>query len=278
MGELLNEIGDFRGRAISGAVSQTKNGYPQLVLELHATDVYDGESVEFYPDAVDGTITAYLCLFGGKGDATLAVQQVIEVFGWDGASFGGLNELVKDLTSRPEGMPIGFTIKENTYEGNTNIQVSWIRPFDAAPGKTIRECTSDELKDLDKQYARGLQAVRGKAKVAAPKPKTAPKAPPRVPAAPAVPDAAPPTPVAKPVPVATGKSSKGKAWVKITTANRAEATDKGGGGAGFDDTQLTELWQNTIMKVAGDARPNDITREQWYQIQEECVAQVTVPF
>lgn len=279
MSELLTDIGDYRGRATGGAVSTTTNGFPQLVLELHATDVYDGDNDEWYKDAVDdNVITAYICLFGGNGKATLGVQQVMDAFGWDGASFGGLNELVKDLTSRPEGMPIGFSTESNEYEGNVRTQVSWVRAHDAAPGRTIRECTTDELKNLDKQYAHGLQAVKSKAKVAAPKPATAPKPPTAPPAT--APPTQPAAPATRPTPSATGKSTKGKAWGALTTANRAEAVPgKTAGGAGFSDEQLAEVWTATAGEVAGvAANDKSITREQWYQIQEICKAKVTLSF
>lgn len=292
MSELLTDIGDYRGRATGGAVSTTTNGFPQLVLELHATDVYDGDNDEWYPDAVDGVITAYICLFGGNGKATLGVQQVMDAFGWDGASFGGLNELVKDLTSRPEGMSIGFSTESNEYEGNVRTQVSWVRAHDAAPGRTIRECTTDELKNLDKQYAHGLQAVKSKAKVAAPKPATALKPPTQLALQKGVSTGtqtatqaeATPPPATRPAPSATGKSTKGKAWGKFTTANRAEAVaGKSGGGAGFDDKQLGEIWLTEIQKVVGksDVEPSSTTnegRQQWYQIQDACVVMVTLPF
>lgn len=291
MSELIGDVGHFRGEVLAGAIATTTNGFPQLVLEVHATDVYDEDNGEWFEDAIDGVLTGYFCLFGGNGKATLAVRQVIEVTGWDGASFKGLNDLVQKLVE--EGLPIGFTTKENTYEGNTSIQVDWIRPFDAVPTRGVQACSPEELKALDQQYAKSLQVTKGKAKIAAPKPTTKPKPPTR----PAlqkgevtgaqtateaeVTEATPPPEQMvkpKPKPVVTGKSSKGKAWIKITKANKAEATDKGGGGVGFDDTQLAELWQNTCESVAGNVSPNEITTQQWYQIQEECVAQLMIPF
>ncbi len=299
MSELISDVGDYRGKVLAGAIGKTTNGFPQLVLDLHATDMYDAETKEWFEDCVDGTLTAYICLFGGNGKATLGVRQVIDATGWDGASFKGLNDLVQELIAQEGGFLIGFTTKENIYNDVTSIQVDWIRNYDAAPGRTIAACSPEELKDLDKIYAKGLQAVRGKAKAAAPKPTTKPKSPtaPVVAAGqdvtndvpPATTKVVPPTddqgppPVTKPKAraVATGKSSKGKAWIKFTKANKAEAdaANKNGGGAGFDDTQLAEVWQTTIQTVVGkDVSQNAITPQQWYQIQEECVAQVTVPF
>ena len=280
MSELLIDVGDFRGAAIGGAVSKTTNGYPQVVLQLHATDVYDGEAGEFYDDAVDGDITAYICLFGGNGKATLGVQQVTDAFGWDGASFNGLNDLVKDLTSRPGGHPIGFSTESHEYNGVVSTQVSWVRGYENTPGRTIKECTPAELKDLDKQYAKGLQATKGKAKATTPKPVTRPKPPTQ--AAPATQTEAAPSAAeatSPPAPTATGKSTKGKAWVKFTTANKAEATDKSGGGAGLLDDELAEIWTTVAKEVAGvAANDKQITREQWFQIQEICVDRVTIPF
>lgn len=295
MPELISDVGDYRGSVLAGAVSTTTNDYPQLVLELHATDVYDRENGEWYPDAIDGTLTAYLCLFGGNGKATLAVQQVIDTFGWDGKSFKGLNDLVQAVVER--GMPIGFSTKENEYEGNVGIQVSWIRAFDDIPTRGVKTCTPEELKNLDHMYAHGLQAAAAKAKskTAAAKSTTGPKPPAKsafqkgvetgaITATQAEITGTTPPPVApatKAKATATGKSTKGKAWIKITKANKAEAdaVKKTGGGAGFDDSQLAEIWQTTIQATVGEGvSQNQITARQWYQIQEECVAQVTVPF
>ncbi|MCP4596223.1 hypothetical protein [Neptuniibacter sp.] len=291
MSELIADVGDFRGSVLAGAVGKTTNGFPQLVLDLHATDMYDAESGEWFEGCMDGTLTAYICMFGGNGKATLGVQQVIDATGWDGASFKGLNDLVQQLIAQEGGFPIGFTTKENNYNDVISIQVDWVRNYDAAPGRTIAACTPQELKDLDATYAKGLQVVRAKAKVAAPKPTTKPKAPTTKPKPPAAkPEATaettdttpPPTepPAAtKPTPAATGKSTKGKAWIKITSANKAAATDTTGGGAGFSDDQVVEIWQTTTKSIVGEGvSASAITREQWFQIQEECVAQVTVPF
>ncbi len=299
MSELISDVGDYRGSVLAGAIGKTTNGFPQLVLDLHATDMYDAQTKEWFEDCVDGTLTAYTCLFGSNGKATLGVRQVIDATGWDGASFKGLNDLVQELIAQEGGFPIGFTTKENVYNDVTSIQVDWIRNYDAAPGRTIAACTPEELKDLDRIYAKGLQAAKGKAKAAAPKPTTRPK-PPTQPALQKGVDTGattvtaagqdvtnntppPAAPVTKPKPsaVATGKSSKGKAWIKFTKANKAEAdaTNKNGGGAGFDDTQLAEVWQKMIHATVGEGvSQSQITPQQWYQIQEECVAQVTIPF
>ena len=291
MSELISDVGDYRGSVLAGAIGKTTNGFPQLVLDLHATDMYDAGTKEWFEDCVDGTLTAYVCLFGGNGKATLGVRQVIDATGWDGASFKGLNDLVQELIAQDGGFPIGFTTKENIYNDVTSIQVDWIRNYDAAPGRTIAACTPQELKDLDQQYAKGLQAVKAKAKVAAPKPTTKPKPPTRAALqegvesetqtatqADVTPPPPPTKPATKPAPKATGKSNKGKAWGMLCKANTAEATDKSGGGAGFTDEQLGEAWRNAIKNTIGDKDEKQITREEWYQIQEECVAQVTIPF
>ena len=295
MSELISDVGDYRGSVLAGAIGKTTNGFPQLVLDLHATDMYDAGTKEWFEDCVDGTLTAYVCLFGGNGKATLGVRQVIDATGWDGASFKGLNDLVQELIAQDGGFPIGFTTKENIYNDVTSIQVDWVRNYDAAPGRTIAACTPQELKDLDQQYAKGLQAVKAKIKVAAPKPTTKPKSPTRAKPAAAVTETvgstaeaassaaeprvdATPTKTTKSAPKATGKSNKGKAWGMLCKANTAEATDKSGGGAGFTDEQLGEAWRNAIKNTIGDKDEKQITREEWYQIQEECVAQVTIPF
>lgn len=299
MSELISDVGDFRGSVLAGAVGKTTNGFPQLVLDLQADDMFDQDTKGWFEGCMEGaTLTAYICMFGGNGKATLGVRQVIDATGWDGASFKGLNDLVQLLIAQEGGFPIGFTTKENVYNDVTSIQVDWVRNYDAAPGRTIAACTPQELKDLDATYAKGLQVVKVKAKVVASKPTTKPTAPttkpkppttkPEVvddaidttPSAPSAPSEPPTRTATKPAPAATGKSNKGPAWNKITKANKAEAV-KGttGGGAGYADEQVAELWQTTIASIVGEGvSQSQITREQWFQIQEKCVAQVTIPF
>ncbi len=283
MSELIADVADFRGSVLAGAVGVTTNGFPQLVLDLQADDMFDQDSKEWFEGCMDGaTLTAYICMFGGNGKATLGVRQVIDATGWDGGSFKGLNDLVQKLIAQEGGFPIGFTTKENTYNDVTSIQVDWVRNYDAAPGRTIAACSPEELKNLDATYAKGLQVVKAKAKVAAPKPTTGPKAPATRPTPPAAETAVPPTEPTKAnstAPAATGKSSKGPAWTKITKVNKTKDLGNGTAGAELDDEQVVEIWQTTTKSVVGEGvSANAITREQWYQIQEECVAQVTVPF
>jgi hypothetical protein len=244
----IDRVGSFRGKVIDRGISETKNGFPQLVLQLVATEKWD-EQAEVWVDWSQFDVTeatAYMCLFGKNKKATLAVNQAMKAFGWDGASLLDLqeNEALADQ--------IQWRMAENTYEGDTKIQVAWIDEYDAVPGRKVKKLEKADIKKLDGMYASALKAVSGgpKPKKAAPTPPTARPEPSPDPT-PASEEASSntPSPAPKPpAPAAPKAAKKSKAVDKDTAWSNVYAK---GNGAGKTDIEISQAWTEAV-KTAGD--------------------------
>lgn len=150
----MKALGNFRGTIELAEVGVTSGGFPQLVAKLHADEMYDEEAKQWFPwedfewdsnEANDRTILSYNILFGKKG-STLSGDQVKKITGWEGDSFATLAAM--DL----EGTKIQWRNEEDTYDGKTKVQVSWIDLFDAEPGGTLRKLDDKAIKDLDAKF------------------------------------------------------------------------------------------------------------------------------
>jgi hypothetical protein len=157
----MKALGNFRGTIVDSGVSATSGGFPQLVLKVHADEMYDEEEKKWFPwddfdwdaaEAKDRSIVSYNVLFGAKG-ATLSCDQVKKITGWEGDSFATLCAM--DLT----GMKIQWRNEEDTYDGKTKVQVSWIDLFDAEPGGTVRKLDDSALKALDAKFGEFLTST-----------------------------------------------------------------------------------------------------------------------
>ena len=149
---LIVQARTYRGKILDHGVAATKNGFPQFEAALQAVEAYDEDEKVWvdWSDVEQKDITAFLVLFGKNGE-TLSNQQLKKVTGWDGLSFQGLSAM--DLS----GVGIQFRVEENTYEGKTTLQVSWIDGYDAEPGRSVRKLDDAGLKAIDAQYASMLK-------------------------------------------------------------------------------------------------------------------------
>lgn len=266
----IDRVGSFRGKVVDRGISETKNGYPQLVLQLVAAEKWD-EQAEVWVDWSQFDVTeatAYMCLFGKSKKATMAVGQAMKAFGWDGTSLLDLqeNEALADQ--------IQWRMAENTYEGNTTIQVAWIDEYDAVPGRKVRKLEKADIKKLDGQYAAALKAVSG-----GPKPKKAAPTPPTAkPESEPSPDPTPAPETAGAAPqTATGPASpapKPPAPAAPKAAKKAKAVDKDtawgavyskGSGAGKTDIDISQAWTEAV-KAAGD---DEAVGDDWSGIQAD---------
>ena len=150
----MKALGNFRGTIVDAGVSCTTGGFPQLVAKVHADQMYDEEAKEWVDwdefdwtpaEAIDRSIVSYNVLFGKKG-CTLSGDQVKKITGWEGDSFSTLAAM--DLA----GTKIQWRNEEDTYDGKTKVQVSWIDTFDAEPGGTVRKLDDKGIKDLDAKF------------------------------------------------------------------------------------------------------------------------------
>ena len=155
---LIERAEAFRGKIVDHGVSKTTNGFPQWVVSLLALEIYDTDEQEWvdWSEYEIDEITAYNCLFGGKGE-TLTCKQVKAITGWDGKSFATLAAI--DLTETL----IQFRTAYSTFDNKTRLQVEWIDVYDAAPGRSVRKLDANELKGLDAEYAKVLGDSSAKA-------------------------------------------------------------------------------------------------------------------
>jgi len=261
---LIEQEGTFRGLVVDHGVSLSKNDFPQLVLSLEATEVYDEDLGEWgdWSDVTENQITAYLVLVDSKNNETLNYKQVQAALGWDGKSFAELNDL--DLSQ----VQIQFRVEPNTYNEKTTLQVTWIDAFDATPGKTVRKLDAKELKSLDARFKGILKGKTTPAKAQA----TA-KAPPQAPAkAPAkVTQTATQATKAKAsaplVPEVHGRCTKDEAWEACVDLK----DDKK-----FTDEQLANTWVVAVAEVTPGKTDKQVTPEEWFLIKEKVLAEVAL--
>ena len=247
---LINTTGYFRGYIVDGALGQSTNGFPQEVLSLKATEIYDEENQEYLPvDEEHDEITAYLILISSKDKETKSAQQLKKITGWDGASFVDLHGM--DLAD----IPLSFRVEERTWEGNTSLQVQWVAEPDASPTRTVAKITKEDAQALQARYAGVLAATKAPAKPVSAKGKKA--------KAPAKPKATPPKPKAPKATKPAGKCTDQEAYDACYSLKRDDVTDDA----------LNELWVEAVAEVNEDEAA--ITPEQWYQIKETVLKQVS---
>jgi hypothetical protein len=123
-------------------------------------------------------LTGYLCLFGGNGNPTFHVQDIMAAVEWDGKSLKGLNDL--DLV----GIGIQFSVNDEVYESETRFKVTHVASYDAIPSSGgVRKMDVKDLQSLDAQYAALLKKQSGPAKITSAPAKSSVAAPAAAPAA-----------------------------------------------------------------------------------------------
>ncbi len=273
---LITQVGTYLGYASSHGVDKSSGGYPQLVLQCEATHYYD-EDVEDYVEIEPQELRAFLVLYGKDQKPLRNCEQAKKVFEWDGLSFQALAEM--DLSE----IRFLFRVEDNTWEGNTTQQVSWIDVDTASPTRQISSLDTKDLQDLDANFglAKVGKKVETKKPVGKPKPPTAAKAPkaPKAPKTtkpkttkaekPKAPAPAPTSEVAEEeTPEKTGSTTRDDAWNYISE----QITDR----ALSADDRAVE-WTKAIEKIHGGPDDDTLTGEEWFKVQELIVSEV-IPF
>lgn len=251
---LIDRVGTFRGGVVDAAVSVTKNGFPQFVIQFRATEYYDEEAGVWidWSEYDENEITAYQVLFDGKDNKTLNCQQIEKVFGWDGLSFEALNNADYSKVN------LQFRIAENTYNDKTSLQVEWLDVYDATPGRRVKKLDASDLKQLQGKYASLLKNT-------AETPAKAVKAPTKSNAPPKAPKISK-APVSTIPPLPGGKCSKQEAWDACVELKAKEITDE----------KLATTWVKTIEKIAGAKPDTKVTSEEWFEIKEAVLAKTAI--
>ncbi len=292
MGKLIDREATFRTASIvDGGVGQTSSGLPQLTLSLRADEIYDFDEKVWVPwdDVEEREITAYLVLIGKKDNEIFHCKSIEKALGWDGASLASL------ATIEFQSAGIQFTIKENTYEDKTTMQVANIDHYDAEPGRTVSKLDAKELKDIDAKYASFFRKRSGEKKPKTVGKPTVPVAKPKAVVAPAA-SADPPDPKADAPtsltsvssrageipPKAPKKATKPKKAVKKSGCTQTEAwiACKKAKYEAISDEKLTEVWLAAVETLAPDGDEDKMSPELWSQVRDVVSAQVVddVPF
>ena len=294
MTQAIDRPGAYRGKPLDWGVSETRNGYPQMILRLQATEFYDetGELTGGEPGWVNWAdyeqeITAYVVLYtqkDGKWEELLNAKQVKKVFGWTGLDFESLAEGKWGETI------LLFRVDPNEYNGQTTLKVQWIDTADASPVKQLPKYDTAKLKGLTAKMSGALSAsapapVAAKPTTAKPavppkgKPGPKPKADPTPAGSPANPAAAKPAalstatpPPASPAPAPAAPSvalaqkplTKDSAWAICVQMKAAKVSDD----------LLAEAWIAEATKIG---KPEDqFTSIDWFTVKEGVLALTSV--
>jgi hypothetical protein len=181
-----------------------------------------------------------------KDKETKTAQQVKKVLGWDGASYVELAGIER------ADVELSFRVKENEYEGNVTLQVSWVAEPDASPTRAVSKISKEDAAALQARYGGVLAA--NKAPVKAASAKTSKKTAKKTSKKPTGrPTALKTTPPATTEPV--GKCTLDDAYNECFALKRDDVTDE----------RLNELWVKELAKVNVDEAK--ITEEEAFEIK-----------
>lgn len=173
MPQTIDREGDFRGRITEYGLRKLDSG--AVCLSIHAALEEKYEEGE-WQDWQQYEYTAAGDVWLVKKDGTInepAARSLVECAGWDG-EFSSLSQ----ATFAPK--PCQFTIKTDTYNGETRYRISFVNPFDRTPGGGgLGNVDTKAAASLDSQYGSQMRALFGNAKrnAAAPKSDTPPSPP-----------------------------------------------------------------------------------------------------
>lgn len=247
----ITNAGTYRGVVLEHAVSESTNGYPQLVLKMSGIQYYDETNKEWVelqdvPDA-----WAYLVLVDSKDEKTLNCVQVEKVFNWDGRDLTELENM--ELT----GKPIQFRASFRKYLNEDRLGVEWIDTYDAEPGRSVKKLDSAGIKALQSKFSK---ASGEKSKAT---PATAPKTKPKIPT---VPVRQPTKPKVETTP--GGKCTQAEAFEYVSNQELRKK--------GITEKVVADTWLKVVTEIAGDRPDGEITPEEWFTIREEVVKEIFV--
>lgn len=161
MANKILDAGLFNFEVVGHSFAFSKNGYPQVILELRATERYLDKAEDLaqfgmdepgYADwtPYDQGLTEYLVLFnnperfvaeGPDSTANFNYSNVQRALEWSGTSFDELGDCQSFL-----GKKIGAKVAEEEYKGKVNMRIKWIGPPDLGPTSgQLRPATHEEL-------------------------------------------------------------------------------------------------------------------------------------
>lgn len=254
MPSIIDREGRFRGTPDSWAIKKSSGGFPQFVVQLNALEIWvegqDGEpgAWEDWSDYGQSMI-AYLVLYNAE-KKLVNCEQVMKAFGWDGQSFADLQN--GDYSN----LVVQFQVEENTYNGKTSLQISWIDEHDADPVRTLSPMDVNSLTQLESQFSHLMTPKTQAAPAKAPK-KPKPKAKAKVKAPVSPPPAAPVTPVEDSEERPT-TCSQDDAWEWLLKNKPKEKPDN----------LLVDAWLKGCEFKADGRSESEFTDEDWAAIRD----------
>jgi hypothetical protein len=165
MANKILDAGLFNFEVVGHSFAFSKNGYPQAILELRATERYLDKAEDLaqfgmdepgYADwtQYDQELTDYLVLFndterfiaeGPDSTANFNYPGVGAALGWDGSSFRTLGDGTSFI-----GRVVGARVAEEEYQGKTNMKIKWIGLPNLGPASgKLRKATPEEIAVAD---------------------------------------------------------------------------------------------------------------------------------
>lgn len=180
----IDSKGTFLGTIAESGVGETKNGKPQWVVRLAATQKYITDAADlahfqltepaYVPwDSFSEDITGFLMLFNSNEtfDASTAMknyEQLQVATGWDGQAFDSLADgslIGKEILFRVQDKKPYQNDKGDTI-GEGELEIGWIDHKDAAPERTLKSLDASGIKALNAK----LKGVKISPKAVAAKP------------------------------------------------------------------------------------------------------------
>ena len=177
----IDTAGTYRGEITEHSLGETKNGFPQFVVRLRATQKYledlhelqhfheqgvveQNEDGSFAPQWVDWTefdetTTGFLVLFNDpetfdENSKLLNYDQLQLATGWPGDEFDSLND------GTYVGKQVLFRVDEDEYEGQVKHKVNWIDDYEASPSRELKQLDQDRVKDMASKLKMGSKSKK----------------------------------------------------------------------------------------------------------------------
>jgi hypothetical protein len=284
----IDTIGTYKGVVLEHGLALTKNGFPQLVIKVQATEKYIDSPAELkhyeleteqYIDwsEFDETTTGFLVLFKDNEEFTeetalMNYEQVQLALGWDGQEFDDLNG------EKFVGKEVLFRMEENFYNEQTTIRLNWIDAADAPPNRELMKLDATKLAALPKIKVGGKTAKPAAAKAAKPgKPSAAASSPTATKGAkPSTSETAP----SKPAPSTAPKATKTppKATAESPADDRPDAVSQGDAWeyvcnhkGGNSDNDIEQAWIESVQEISGDndnLDESEFTEQLWAKVRD----------
>ena len=222
---IINKEGIFKALVSEAAIGESKNK-AILTCKYNIIQELQGEWVNCEHE--NWIIIGYHYLEKNDGSINEStIKSFKEAFEWDGKD-------ITTLESKAIGMTVQITLKLDTYEGKSKIQVAWLNNVNYQPG--IKPSNPDTVKSIQTRLGSKLRALSGGTPVPTPaRPSTPPKTPPVV--------------------TETTEQLQQKAW----TAYLTECASRN-----FVNEQFNnENWGRIVSKLTGKDEYTQCTAEDW---------------